>query len=62
MLEEGDPTLATCTIRDHALSLRFKDGTGCGVLVQPSAEGRATIGADCVFARNAGGDVMREEA
>ena len=32
-----------------------------GVYVCFSAEGMATVGADCVFARNAGGDVVRQE-
>ena len=58
--DRGDPTLAGCTIRDHV-------GGGpwisrcCGVRVASDAAGMATVGADCVFARNAGGDVVRDE-
>ena len=48
----GGPTLAACTIRDHA------KGRAAGVWVE--AGGNVTVGADCVFARNAGGDVVRE--
>ena len=55
----GDPTLVACTIRDHAESSSER---GRGVLVAFSAAGLATVSADCVFARNAGGDVVREEA
>ena len=50
--EGADPTLARCTIRDHA------KGRAAGVWVE--AGGNVTVGADCVFARNAGGDVVRE--
>ena len=50
----GSPTLAACTLRDHAT------GRACGVYVSEHARGRATVGADCVFARNAKGDVVRE--
>ena len=52
--EEGDPTLAACIIRDHSA------GSAIGVIVRADAAGKATIGSDCVFARNAGGDVVRE--
>ena len=52
----GDPTLAACTLRDHAA------GSACGVFVLSTALGKATVGADCVFARNAKGDVVREVA
>ena len=44
----GDLTLDGCTIRDHAR---------IGLYVE--ADSHATVGAECVFARNAGGDVMR---
>ena len=54
----GDPTLAVCTIRDHAAG--SGQGSGCGVYVRSSARGKATIGMDCVFAGNAEGDVVRE--
>ena len=47
----GDPTLSGCTLSDHATF---------GVRVAASARGRATVGADCAFARNAGGDVQRD--
>ena len=50
--ENGRPIFAGCTIRDHAA------GRAVGVYVE--AGGDATVGADCVFARNAGGDVLRE--
>ena len=53
VLGGGDPTLAACTLRDHAT------GVAAGVCVAPSAAGGATVGADCVFARNTGGDVLR---
>ena len=51
----GDPTLAACTLRDHAAGIY-----AAGVYVDESAAGKATIGADCVFSRNARGDVVRE--
>ena len=47
----GHPTLAACTIRDHT------GGKAHGVWV--TARSEATVGANCVFARNAGGDVVR---
>ena len=47
----GDLTLSATTLRDHPT------GRATGVLT--SASGKATVGADCVFARNAGGDVVR---
>ena len=56
---EGDPTLAGCTIRDHAAG-GYRSYSGCGVYVHPTATGRATVGADCVFERNAAGGVVRE--
>ena len=52
--QEGDPSLAACTIRDHAA------GRACGVYVLTCASGKATIGADCVFTRNEKGDVVRQ--
>ena len=51
VFEGGDPTLAACTLRDHAT------GRAAGVYVEAGAQ--ATVGADCVFARNARGDVVR---
>ena len=51
MQEDSDLNLAACTLRDHAA------GIACGVWV--TACSRATVGADCVFARNAGGGVLR---
>ena len=53
----GDPTLRGCTIRDHrraAWSLRG----GAGLFVCADSAGKATT-TGCVFARNAGGDVVR---
>ena len=54
MYAGGDPTLSGCTLRDHAR------GEAAGVFVRSNAAGKATVGADCVFARNAGGDVVRQ--
>ena len=55
---EADPTLAACTLRDHAAGGQAY--SGCGVYVRADAsKGKATVGADCVFARNAKGDVVR---
>ena len=51
---EGDLKLGGCTICDHAAS-----DQACGVFVHVTARGRVTVGADCVFARNSGGDVVR---
>ena len=48
---KGDPTFASCTLRDHAAGRAF------GVHLCTSSNVR--VGADCVFARNAGGDVVR---
>ena len=54
----GDPTLAACTLRDHASG--GNPYSGCGVYVFADAsKGKATVGADCFFARNAKGDVVR---
>ena len=55
----GDLSLVGCSIRDHAI---LGGGSGYGVYVRSSAAGRAMVGADCAFANNAGGDVVREEA
>ena len=52
---DGDLILATCTLRDHVA------GRAAGVYVSSTAAGRVTVGADCVFARNDGGDVVRQE-
>ena len=54
MEDLGNPTLVGCTIRDHV------EGNATGVFVRSSAHGRATVAADCVFARNAKGDLVRE--
>ena len=54
----GDPTLAACTIRDHAAG--SGRGSGCGVYVHSSAFGKGTVEADCIFVGNAGGDVVRD--
>ena len=54
----GNPTLQNLTIRDHSRTTQA--GGGCGVLIYADVpSGKATIGAGCVFARNAGGDVVR---
>ena len=50
----GNPVLHSCTIRDHTA------GRAAGVWVLHCAAGGAIIGADCVFVRNARGDVVRE--
>ena len=46
----GDAELVACTIRDHP--------TGWGVRVD--SDSRATVGQDCVFDRNAKGDIIRD--
>ena len=57
--EGGDPSLFGCTLRDHN-GTAFK-GSGCGVYVHADSAGKATGGAgSCIFARNSGGDVVRE--
>ena len=47
----GGPTLVACTLRDHAA------GRATGVFLEAGSS--ATVGADCVFARNAKGGVVR---
>ena len=63
VLEGGDPTLIGCTIRDHSTILNHSRwayiGSGVGLYVRADAAGKATW-ADCIFARNAVGDVVRE--
>ena len=57
----GDPSLTRCIIRDHALRGGYPwhiESVGCGVFVASHARGMATVGAGCVFARNARGDVV----
>ena len=49
--EGGNPTLAACTLRDHS--------TGIATGVYVVAGSNAAVGADCIFARNVGGDVVR---
>ena len=51
-ISAGEPALVGCTLRDHAA------GKAAGVYVGGSARGAATAG--LIFARNAGGDVVRE--
>ena len=52
----GAPTLRGCVLRDHAA------GKAAGVLLlQCCAFCDATVGADCVFARNTGGDVVHHK-
>ena len=57
--EGATAALAACAVRDHAGGGGEK-GSGCGVYVDATAPGKATISADCVFARNAGNDVVLE--
>ena len=49
----SEVALAACALRDHAV------GRAAGVHV--CVGGRAAVGADCSFARNAGGDVVRRK-
>ena len=51
---DGDPTLVACILRDHT------DNAAAGVHGCSDARGKATVAADCVFARNAGGGFVRE--
>ena len=53
--------LTRCTIRDHRGVFGHLEylGSGCGVYIAADAKCEATIGADCVFARNVFGDVVR---
>ena len=51
---KGAPVVEACAFYDHAT------GKACGVLVEASSRGRAAVGADCVFARNAKGGVVRK--
>ena len=46
---EGTPSLVGCTLRDHG---------SAGIFVAPSSAGKVLVAPDCVFARNAGGDVL----
>ena len=50
--QEGDPTLLHCAVHDEV--------DAAGVYVDATAAGKATVGEDCVFARNAGGDIVRK--
>ena len=50
--EGGGPTLAACTLRDHTA------GRAAGVCVWDDRS--VAVGADCVFARNATGDIVRQ--
>ena len=56
VLAGGEATLTTCTLRDHPAG--GEAYSGCGVYVEEDS--KATVGADCFFARNAKGDVVRE--
>ena len=51
-------TLAGCTIRDHAVKA-VRENSGCGVRVGARPACMAAAEAGNVFARNAGGDVLR---
>ena len=52
--ERGDPTLAACVFRDHCAG-QF----AYGLFVDATARGGTTVGAGCVFLRNAKGGVVR---
>ena len=52
--KSGDASLIRNTIRDHAA------GKGAGLYVFENARGKGAVGADNVFLRNAGGDVVRQ--
>ena len=54
--QAGNPILAACTLRDHASGGSSR--SGCGIFVDSDADGMTTVGADCVFARNAKADVV----
>ena len=54
VVNTGGPTLTSCTIRDHVA------GRAVGVWVDATARGGATGLLDCIFARNARGDVLRK--
>ena len=49
----GEITLDACTFRNHTA------GGACGVHVRDG--GTMEVEADCIFANNAGGDVVREK-
>ena len=57
--DQGDPFIVSSLFRDHSGGVFPPSGEG--VRVSRSAHGKATIGADCVFERNAAGGVVREE-
>ena len=52
--DEGDIFLMSCSLHDHTA------GKAAGVYVDASAGGLVTVGADCVFARNVRGDIVRQ--
>ena len=58
-VSRGNPTIIGCTIRDHV------GAAACGLFLAAEVYGygvgNATVGAGNVFARNAGGDVVRQE-
>ena len=54
--QQGDPTVVGCVIRDHTWG-----DWAFGIHVDFSSHRLATIGVDCVFARNVSGDLVREE-
>ena len=47
----GDPVIVACKIRDHAT---------CGIFVRADSRGCTSVGPDCIYERNAEGDVVRE--
>ena len=57
-VNEGDPVLLGCIIRDHSGAGK-SEGAGCGLFVRGSMRSMATVGVDNDFARNKLGDVVR---
>ena len=58
----AETVLVGNAIRDHARGNEDDQFSGAGLFVASDAAGCATVSPDNVFARNAGGDVVREEA
>ena len=59
--DQNEALLVGNTIRDHARGDEGNQSSGAGLFVTRSGAGCATVRPDNVFARNAGGDVVREE-
>ena len=60
--EEAEVVLVGNTIRDHARGDEGNQSSGAGLFVARDGAGCATVRPGNVFARNDGGDVVREEA